>query len=57
MSVIVTLDMYSGLPNPSWEITDSEAKKINGTPDKKSNAIHRNISKRCWSSWLSRLNS
>lgn len=30
MSIIVTLDMYSGLPNPSWEISDAEAKKLNG---------------------------
>lgn len=28
MTVIVTLDMYSGLPNPSWELTDNEAKKL-----------------------------
>lgn len=28
MSVIVTLDMYSGRPNPSWEIPDTEAKKL-----------------------------
>lgn len=28
MSVVVTLDMYSGRPNPSWEIPDSEAKKL-----------------------------
>ena len=28
MSVVVTLDMYSGRPNPSWEIPDAEAKKL-----------------------------
>jgi hypothetical protein len=28
MPTIVTLDMYSGLPNPSWEITDAHAKKL-----------------------------
>ena len=28
MTVIVTLDMYSGLPNPSWELTDNEAKEL-----------------------------
>lgn len=28
MPVIVTLDMYSGRPNPSWEVTDADAKKL-----------------------------
>jgi len=28
MSVIVTLDMYSGRPNPSWELSEAEAKKL-----------------------------
>jgi hypothetical protein len=35
MSIIVTLDMYSGLPNPSWEITDDEANKLNEILTKK----------------------
>jgi hypothetical protein len=28
MSVIVTLDLYSGLPNPSWELTEAEAVQL-----------------------------
>lgn len=28
MTVIVTLDMYSGLPNPSWEIPEADAEKL-----------------------------
>lgn len=28
MTVIVTLDMYSGLPNPSWELSDEDAQKL-----------------------------
>lgn len=28
MPVIVTLDMYSGRPNPSWELSASDAKKL-----------------------------
>lgn len=30
MTVIVTLDMYSGRPNPSWELTESQAKALDG---------------------------
>lgn len=28
MPIIVTLDMYSGRPNPSWEVSDADAKKL-----------------------------
>ncbi len=35
MSMIVTLDMYSGLPNPSWEISDADAKKLSKLLSKK----------------------
>lgn len=28
MSIIVTLDMYSGRQNPSWELSDADAKKF-----------------------------
>lgn len=28
MTVIVTLDMYSGRPNPSWELSESDAKEL-----------------------------
>ena len=28
MTVIVTLDMYSGIPNPSWEISEVDAAKL-----------------------------
>ena len=28
MAVIVTLDMYSGRPNPSWELSAADAKKL-----------------------------
>lgn len=28
MSLIITLDMYSGRPNPSWEVSDTDAKKL-----------------------------
>lgn len=34
MTVIVTLDMYSGRPNPSWEISDAEAEKLRKMFDK-----------------------
>lgn len=28
MAIVVTLDMYSGRPNPSWEVSDVDAKKL-----------------------------
>jgi hypothetical protein len=28
MSIIVTLDMYSGRQNPSWELSEADAKKF-----------------------------
>ncbi|MGK3371361.1 hypothetical protein [Citrobacter youngae] len=28
MPLVITLDMYSGRPNPSWEVSDADAKKL-----------------------------
>ncbi|MDP3607976.1 MAG: hypothetical protein Q8R74_02745 [Methylophilus sp.] len=37
MSIIVTLDMYSGLSNPSWELSDNDAKAFAELLSKKRN--------------------
>ncbi|MDD1017332.1 hypothetical protein [Pseudomonas rubra] len=35
MRMVVTLDMYSGRPNPSWEVSESDAKKLRKLLSKK----------------------